>query len=554
MNVAAHAANSQWDEVRARFRAAHGRDPRALHVTNIANNAYNNAKLLARHGLGGDVVCPDYYHIMACPEWEDADFHGEVEDHFAPHWWGLDLRGFERPRWFAQGPLPLCLAYLEARHEAHTSRADALWWLLGRCNGTLPPTGRRLLDADAARIALAGLDRYLWAALCPDVVERKVQALLGSGGAGRGLRTLSRAARGVSAAALQGLLALPGVRSLRTEARALAQEFARAFPQRRDVLSAQDVWYCARARALWQRVLGRYDIVIGYGIGPIAARIAGYPCFAMEHGTLREIPFEDSAMGRLTALGYRAAEHVFVTNLDCMPQAYELAGDRVTFVNHPFDEHHGQDVGGSQALREELCARLDAEFLCFFPTRHDWVAGTGYADKGNDELLRAFGALRRSGRRVGLVCCRWGRNVADSERLLAELGVAAHVAWYEPMGMVRFERMAKSCDVVADQFRLGAFGGVVFKSLAVGAPVCTFLDQEQVSRAFPEPPPVLNCRGEDEIRRVLSRAMDDPGALAARARASRAWMLRYHAGDRTAEQQLARFAGFLAARLGEGGG
>ena len=28
--------------------------------------------------------------------------------------------------------------------------------------------------------------------------------------------------------------------------------------------------------------------------------------------------------------------------------------------------------------------------FCFSATRHDWVEGTGHADKGNDVFLRAF--------------------------------------------------------------------------------------------------------------------------------------------------------------------
>ena len=37
-----------------------GRAPRVLHIGNIANNAYNNAKLLNDAGLDCDVICYDY--------------------------------------------------------------------------------------------------------------------------------------------------------------------------------------------------------------------------------------------------------------------------------------------------------------------------------------------------------------------------------------------------------------------------------------------------------------------------------------------------------------
>ncbi len=118
------------------FRAEHGRPPRLLHVGNIANNAYNNAKLLNEAGLDCDVLCHDYYHIMGCPEWQDADFQGEVSSQFFPDWTRVDLKGFRRPRWFVQGPVPPCIAYLLAKRRGRRLRQSLLWWLLSGMNRT----------------------------------------------------------------------------------------------------------------------------------------------------------------------------------------------------------------------------------------------------------------------------------------------------------------------------------------------------------------------------------------------------------------------------------
>ncbi len=89
----------------AEFGASTVEPLRVLHIGNIANNAYNNAKIQRRRGIEADVSCHDYFHIMGCPEWEDAEFEGDVVDDFFPDWWNVDLRGFERPEWFAQGRL-----------------------------------------------------------------------------------------------------------------------------------------------------------------------------------------------------------------------------------------------------------------------------------------------------------------------------------------------------------------------------------------------------------------------------------------------------------------
>src|SRR4051794_6546678 len=48
---------------------------RVLHVGNIANNGYLNAKLMRRIGVEADALC-DEWHILSQPEWEDAEIDG----------------------------------------------------------------------------------------------------------------------------------------------------------------------------------------------------------------------------------------------------------------------------------------------------------------------------------------------------------------------------------------------------------------------------------------------------------------------------------------------
>ena len=111
------------------FQQRMGRPLRVLHVGNIANNAYNNARIQRQHGIEADVLCHDYYHTMASPEWEDGNFVGEAGDSDFPDWWAVDLKGFRRPRWFAQGPLDPSIRYLLA-YRTKSLHAHWLWHLL----------------------------------------------------------------------------------------------------------------------------------------------------------------------------------------------------------------------------------------------------------------------------------------------------------------------------------------------------------------------------------------------------------------------------------------
>lgn len=112
-----------------------GRPLRVLHIGNIANNAYNNARIQRQHGIEADVLSYDYYHVMSTPEWEDAQFEGEI-DPDVPNWWETSLRGWRRPDWFVQGPASGCLQYLRAKHFGYRRLQKLLWLSLeARCLG-----------------------------------------------------------------------------------------------------------------------------------------------------------------------------------------------------------------------------------------------------------------------------------------------------------------------------------------------------------------------------------------------------------------------------------
>lgn len=614
--VASDAANVEVDDATwlSNFKKRHGRAPRILHIGNIANNAYNNAKLLIDAGFECDVICYDYYHIMGCPEWEDADFDGDVGDQFHPKWTKVNLNGFQRPRWFAQGPVNLCIEYLMARRIGKRRVAAEKWKMLAALNatGTAREGGSWNVKVMKWQVSLF---RYAGRLLAEDSVERRLRqyqyaiswriraAVRVVKGCGDGLMAVKWLRYPLHIARRTGLtrtmvaIRRPGTRldhrlveimgsmiekgvgvgfrvAIRAHARVargarwafrrliarqlkggysvecglferVAGLYRKALPGRADPLVPDDLFHATFSLPLWKNLFEHYEIILAYSTDPILPMLAGRRYFALEHGTLREIPFKQDRQGRLTALAYHFAEHAFVTNYDCLGNAKMLCGDRVTFINHPYDEDHGLKVPGVEILREELKQELESDFVIFFPSRHDWVEGSGYADKANDRLLRALGKLRKQGRRIGAVCCRWGQNVRESKELLAELGMSGFVRWVEPMGIVRFEKMCRACDVVADQFKLGAFGGVTFKAMAVGVPVCTYVEPELLRGLFPELPPVINCRTEQEIFEALALHMDDPILNRQTGAAARAWIETYHSGRAVVAAQLKQFRRYL---------
>ena len=552
-----------------RFRRKHKRRPRILHIGNIANNAYLNAKLMNEAGCDCDVICYDYYHIMGCPEWEDADIDGDVGDHFRPDWSRLNLNGFERPRWFVQGPQAQCLDYLIARRDGDAVATEELWDMLGAVNHTkAPPTMDAPRDfaprAFVQRVSAAIFNLRFQVSLLrgPRDLFVSVWQWLDPGNE-PSVATVFRAwllALGwmaifpVAATSLLLLRRLqrPAQRMLVSAQPTLAswmsvlvRTFAEHFPGREDQLTIDDILPFASLTGKWKRLFGHYDVIVAYSTDGFLPLLANRSYCAFEHGTLRELPFRGTGEGRRTALSYAMADHVFVTNFDCLDHARLLAPGRNTLINHPFDEDHGLRTSGWQEQRAELCAELNCEFVFFFPTRHDWVKGTGYADKGNDVFLRGLAALGASGISVGVVCCEWGKNVAESRALLAELGMTAHAKWIVPLPTVRFERMARAAHCVVDQFILGSFGGVMFKAMAVGAPVLTYLDEQQLLKQYPVIPPVVNCRTPGQIVEMMTPLLRDPQRLAGVGAAAREWMKQYHSKHDTISRQARVFESLL---------
>ena len=489
------------------FRLQHGRGPRVAHLGNIANNAYHAAKMMRAVGVDGDVIALHDYFVMSSPEWEEAEVREVPAELFNPAWHEVDLGGYERPRWYVQGPVDLCLDYVAARNRGDTRAADLLW----------------------NRLAIENRTRSRAAGRKPFPVESQIARQLSR------LSSLSRRVWNRGQTHLRQAVSSPEYWPR------LETAWKREFPDREDPLRKTDLMWGAHYLRRWSEALKTYDFVLGYSTYGLFPLLCNVPYLCFEHGTLRDIPFENNAQGRSTALSYRLAKHTFVTNFDCVPNAEILCPGRFTYINHPYSQDHAQPVHGVSALRAELCAELNAEFLVFFPTRHDWVHGTGYADKGNDVLLRAASRLAAAGRRLGLVLCAWGQNVSESRALISELGLLKFVRWIPPASALVYNRYCQACDLVADQFKLGAFGGVLYKALCNKAPVLSYLNDSLMAKVYAKMPPILNGRTIDELEALLIHASENPAAMRALGNAGRQWVDQYHDGTQTLDRMLQAF-------------
>ena len=96
-----------------------------------------------------------------------------------------------------------------------------------------------------------------------------------------------------------------------------------------------------------------YDIVQCYATDPIFGLLSDTrPLVAFEHGTLRAFTMDDAPLHRLNALAYRKADHVLITNGDCLVYAKRLGIDAYSPMIHPIDvDQHRRDYGACDRRR-----------------------------------------------------------------------------------------------------------------------------------------------------------------------------------------------------------
>ncbi|MGE0767630.1 MAG: glycosyltransferase [Hyphomicrobiaceae bacterium] len=597
-----------------------GRPLRILHIGNIANNAYNNARIQRQYGIEADVICFDYYHVMATPEWEDGGLTTAVNAGL-PNWWASNLKGFKRPDWYVQGPLHLCLDYLAAFRLGQKSRCRLLKWelenayidllrenaIVNQSPWTEPRSWTRTATPPLLLTVQSALERApqklslalneirclaLWPLLAAAVAEppriwgaglakglyRQARRVVGRsdrddtalrqeltrlvpGGEGIGWGTAAaRVAKSLSKIlVLLPLLPLVGPARLwsrRTwprptmptlNARQLAaEEFMAAHvspevdQQTRVDLKNQLVYQSLPFAPL----LKHYDIVQGYSIDGLIPLANGHSVFASyEHGTLRELPFENSLTGLVCNIAYRNSPAVFVTNTDVLPSIERLGlmPERVHYLPHAFDDRKlmkWRDL--HRSLRPS-----DNEVVFFSPTRQHWKDENRSLTKGNDVMLRAAGRLWSEGRRFRLVMVEWGQDLAATRQLIGQLGFAGAVSWVAPMGKQDLWRTYCTSHAVLDQFVLPALGGVGFETLTLGCRLITRTDQPTLGRFFGAEPPVLPAADIDQVYCSMSQVLEDPADKAEIGAAGRQWIDQWHSARRTVSIQAQVYLNLL---------
>lgn len=467
-----------------------------LHVGNILNNAYLNAKFLRRAGFESDVLTVDYRHVQAQPEWEEVAIVDPKLDPYNPDWSRVDLGAFRRPDWFYD----LSLSELTT-FTPETSGCSPIHSRINRVRlATMSHHIRHGLHPYLSRIGVIKLKNRL--------KERRLLEEM-KGSANRPLWDR------------------------------LMKEYASYFPKRSQSLSLRDILLFREYAEAHSHLLGQYKLIQAYGIDPIQIILSGCsrPFIAFEHGTLRDFPFEDSARGRLYALAVKMAEKVIITNADVIRSAQKLGLDNIQFVPHPVDEKLYRRK--KSLFREKILEEKKVDWIFLAPARHHWKncppgMETSWL-KCNDVLIRGLAELKNNKPhfKFSVIFFEWGQEVDLSKQLLRDLNLTENSIWVPICSKQVMVDYYNAADIVFDQFNdgIGTFGTVVPESLACGKPVVLNYKEHLHRWCYEETPPLLNCTSAGEIASKLGNLLEDPYQIKEIGEKGYEWFQRYHSSE-----------------------
>jgi glycosyltransferase involved in cell wall biosynthesis len=464
---------------------------KSLHVGNLANVAYGCCKILRQYSHEVTLLTHDERHLMSQPEWDDLELRSEdFLDEFDFDFNRADFGAYRRPDWF--------------KSDAVEPRID-LFDGAARVLGPLVPTGwRRRIRPTAIRT------KRLAMRTARAVIPKPIKEWM---------RHPYFAAMRLAVSAIHGPKPQPATTAAALDQ--LARLSTRAGPAQSIDTEGLGEY---RPHATWlAQYLPGYDVCVAYVLAPIYAMLAGtIPYVSVEIGTMRDIPFDQTVVGRAMALAYRQSDFVLITNPDVIASARRLGLERYAFCPHPVDEDVYAPQPAGSPLRQELLARYRADHLLFAPARQNWEV------KGNDRYLRGFARVLANHPRTTLIIPGWGQEVERSQRLCRELGIADRVAWIKPMSERALVKYYQAVDVVLDQFTLNTFGLVTGKALSCECAVVTSYDPGIHDWCFAEHPPLIAASTAEEIGAAIDGLLSDPERRRAIGAESRRWVLAHH--------------------------
>ncbi len=308
------------------------------------------------------------------------------------------------------------------------------------------------------------------------------------------------------------------------------------------------------------KFIKNYDLIVCSGLAPIWIQWTNVPFIFISLGSdLDQIPFygwsgnskdfiDLGGKGKIKCLlmkhlmrrGIKRAKIVILSPYQ-IRTAERLGLKRLGFLPHVLDTELFRPMEDEQKKeeREGLKEELKCDLVLFQSTRQVWTDKNISDRKGNDKLFRAFAKfIKTTNKKVKLITIEKGWNVEESKRLIDELGIADYVVWEKPMDRIKLVWYYNVADICFDQFGAGILALSAIEPMACGIPVFSYVEPAPDGFFYPEMPPVINVRTEEEIFDHLCELAKDEGKRDEIGRNSLEWIKKYCSWEKAIERHL----------------
>lgn len=190
--------------------------------------------------------------------------------------------------------------------------------------------------------------------------------------------------------------------------------------------------------------------------------------------------------------------------------------------------------------------REQCDFLIVYHSRHDWTRDTSDpCNKGTAKLLKGFARFVKSNQnvRAHLITLEYGQDVAESRKLINELGIQNVVTWFPKMYRKDIIPALQLADIVCGQFENSWITyGAINEALTVSKPILTYRDDSQYAKSYPELYAILCARNDMEVYERLQEFVAAPEPYIIAASGGRSWYEK-----NVVEPGLARYCDFFEA-------
>jgi hypothetical protein len=292
---------------------------------------------------------------------------------------------------------------------------------------------------------------------------------------------------------------------------------------------------CGAAPAYFNKAGFKLDVFIPYG-----SDIYSIPFFTFSLSRYRKF-FADYYYALSQRKGIREAKNII---LDVSNDKFENylkkiePGGKRHFSNIPFlylpeyspvnIEKYSKDSGLFSRVKRETA---DADFSIVMHYGHCWKKPlTSLHNKGNDSVLMGFKKLvsRYPAKKIKLFTFEYGPEIAESKKLVHELGLEENVIWLPISYRKEIMMMLSLMDLGMGEIGNSWFSyGTVYECIASRLPVIMNRNDALYSSQYPEMYPVLHAQNEEEVFHQMDWAFSNQAEARQMGKESHIWFKKY---------------------------